>query len=200
VFTGIVREIGRVDHIERQLEGARLRVHAPETAAQAQVGDSIALNGVCLTAVDVSNGSLTFDVVRETLKRSTLDGVRRGARLNLEPAVRAGEPLGGHIVQGHVDGVGRVRLVEPEGDGKRIVVEVPPELERYCVEKGSIALEGVSLTIADVLPGAIVVALVPHTLAMTTLGEIEAGDAVNVEVDLVAKQVERLLEARGRLS
>jgi riboflavin synthase len=199
VFTGIVREIGRVEGVERELEGARLRVRAPETAARAEVGDSIALNGVCLTAVEVANGLLTFDVVRETLKRSTLDRVRRGARLNMEPAVRAGEPLGGHIVQGHVDGVGRVRLVEPEGEGKRLVVELPPELDRYCVEKGSVALEGVSLTIADVLPGAIVVALVPHTLAATTLGRIRAGDAVNVEVDVVAKQVERLLEARGRL-
>jgi riboflavin synthase len=200
VFTGIVREVGQVEQVEREVEGARLRVSAPETAAQARVGDSIAVSGVCLTAVDVSNGFLTFDVVRETLKRSTLDGVRRGARLNVEPAVRAGEPLGGHIVQGHVDGVGRVRLVEPEGDGRRVVVEVPAELERYCVEKGSIALEGVSLTIADVLPGAIVVALVPHTLAATTLGGMEAGDAVNLEVDVVAKQVERLLEARGRLA
>jgi riboflavin synthase len=200
VFTGIVREVGRVEDVERELEGARLRVRATETAAEAQVGDSIALSGVCLTAVDVSNGLLTFDVVRETLKRSTLDRVRRGGLLNVEPAVRAGEPLGGHIVQGHVDGVGRVRLVEPEGEGKRLVVELPPELERYCVEKGSVALEGVSLTIADVLPGAIVVALVPHTLAATTLGRVEAGAAVNVEVDVVAKQVERLLEARGRLS
>jgi riboflavin synthase len=200
VFTGIVREVGVVEDVERELEGARLRLRAPETAAEAQIGDSIALSGVCLTAVDVANGLLTFDVVRETLKRSTLDRVQPGARVNVEPAVRAGEPLGGHIVQGHVDAVARVRLVEREGDGRRIVVEVPAELERYCVEKGSVALDGVSLTVADVVPGAIVVALVPHTLRATTLGGIEAGDPVNVEVDLVAKQVERLLEARGRLS
>jgi riboflavin synthase len=200
VFTGIVREVGVVEDVERKLEGARLRVRAPETAAQAHVGDSIALNGVCLTAVEVSNGLLAFDVVRETLKRSTLDRVQRDAHVNVEPAVRAGEPLGGHIVQGHVDGVARLRLVEREGDGKRIVVEVPPDLERYCVEKGSIAIDGVSVTVADVLPGAIVVALVPHTLRATTLGRVEAGDPLNVEVDLVAKQVERLLEARGRLS
>jgi riboflavin synthase len=200
VFTGIVREVGVVEDVERELEGARLRLRAPETAAEAQIGDSIALSGVCLTAVDIANGLLTFDVVRETLKRSTLDRVQPGARVNVEPAVRAGEPLGGHIVQGHVDAVARVRLVEREGDGRRIVVEVPAELERYCVEKGSVALDGVSLTVADVVPGAIVVALVPHTLRATTLGGIEAGDPVNVEVDLVAKQVERLLEARGRLS
>jgi riboflavin synthase len=200
MFTGIVREVGVVEEVEREVEGARLRVRAPEAAAQAQVGDSIALSGVCLTAVDVSNGVVAFDVVRETLTRSTLGGLRRGAHVNVEPAVRAGEPLGGHIVQGHVDGVARVRVVEPEGDGKRIVVEVPADLERYCVEKGSIALEGVSLTIADVVPGAIVVALVPHTLRTTTLDRVQPGDAVNVEVDVVAKQVERLLEARGRLS
>jgi riboflavin synthase len=200
VFTGIVRELGVVEGVERWLEGARVRVRAPETAAEAQVGDSIALNGVCLTAVEVGNAHMTFDVVRETLKRSTLDRVQPGDHVNVERAVRAGEPLGGHIVQGHVDGVARVRLVEREGEGKRIVVEVPPELERYCVEKGSIAIDGVSVTVANVLPGAIVVALVPHTLRATTLGRIEAGDPVNVEVDLVAKQVERLLEARGRLS
>jgi riboflavin synthase len=200
VFTGIVRELGVVEGVERRLEGARVRVRAPETAAEAQVGDSIALNGVCLTAVEVGNAHMTFDVVRETLKRSTLDRVQPGDHVNVERAVRAGEPLGGHIVQGHVDGVARVRLVEREGEGKRIVVEVPPELERYCVEKGSIAIDGVSVTVANVLPGAIVVALVPHTLRATTLGRIEAGDPVNVEVDLVAKQVERLLEARGRLS
>jgi riboflavin synthase len=200
VFTGIVREVGVVEDVERELEGARLRLRAPETAAEAHVGDSIALSGVCLTAVDVSNALLTFDVVRETLKRSTLDRVQPGARVNVEPAVRAGEPLGGHIVQGHVDAVARVRLVERDGEGKRIVVEVPAELERYFVEKGSVALDGVSLTVADVVPGAIVVALVPHTLRATALGGIEAGDPVNVEVDLVAKQVERLLEARGRLS
>ncbi|HEX2112686.1 MAG TPA: riboflavin synthase [Gaiellaceae bacterium] len=200
MFTGIVRELGVFEGVERRLEGARVRVRAPETAAEAQVGDSIALNGVCLTAVEVRNAQMTFDVVRETLKRSTLDRVQPGDHVNVERAVRAGEPLGGHIVQGHVDGVARVRLVEREGDGKRIVVEVPPELERYCVEKGSIAIDGVSVTVANVLPGAIVVALVPHTLRATTLGRIEAGDPVNVEVDLVAKQVERLLEARGRLS
>ena len=200
MFTGIVREVGRVERIERRAEGLRLRVHAPETAAQLAVGDSVAVNGVCLTATEVADGAVSFDAVPETVRRSSLGRLRRGAAANVERALRAGEPLGGHIVQGHVDGVARVRSLDPEGDGKRLTVEIPRELERYCVEKGSIAVEGVSLTIAETGPGWIAVALVPHTLAATTLGRLSPGDPVNLEVDVVAKHVERLLEARGRLS
>lgn len=196
MFTGIVRELGKVEAVERAGGGVRLRVRAPATAAEASVGDSVALNGVCLTAIAVDDGVVAFDAVPETLRRSSLGRLEAGAPVNVEPALRAGEPLGGHFVQGHVDGVGRVRAVEAEGDGSRLVVEIPPALERYCVEKGSIALEGVSLTIAAVGPGLVEIALVPHTLAATTLGGLRPGDPVNVEADVVAKHVERLMEAR----
>jgi riboflavin synthase alpha subunit len=165
-----------------------------------KVGDSVAIGGVCLTVTEASAGLLSFAAVPETLRRSSLGRLREGGRVNLEPALRAGEPLGGHIVQGHVDGVGRVRASEVEGGGRRLVLEVPPELGRYLVEKGSVAIDGVSLTIADVGPGMASFALVPHTLAATTLGSLAPGDEVNLEVDVVAKHVERLLEERGRLS
>jgi riboflavin synthase len=199
VFTGIVREVGRVEAAEHGDGGARLRILAPETARETRVGDSVALDGVCLTVTDLADGVVSFEVVEETLARSTLGRVEAGGAVNLEPALRAGEPLGGHIVQGHVDGVARVRSLSAEGRGKRLVVELPPELERYCVEKGSIALDGVSLTIAALAAGGIEVALVPHTLGASTLGGLAPGDEVNVEVDVVAKHVERLLATRGRL-
>ncbi|HEX5469404.1 MAG TPA: riboflavin synthase [Gaiellaceae bacterium] len=188
MFTGIVRELGRVEAVEERDQSIRLVVRAPETAAASAVGDSIALAGVCLTAVQVADGTMAFDAVPETLRRSTLGALTAGKDVNVEPALRAGEQLGGHIVQGHVDGVGRIRAVGEEG----IEVELPPEVMRYCVEKGSIAIEGVSLTIADLGETTISVALVPHTLEATTLGRVAAGDEVNLEVDVVAKYVERL--------
>jgi riboflavin synthase len=190
VFTGIVRELGAVDGLEESEDGARLRVRAPETAAGAAVGDSVAVNGVCLTAVEVDDGVLAFDAVPETLRRSSLGRLDAGAAVNVEPALRAGEPLGGHIVQGHVDGVARVRRADEEG----LEIEASPEILRYCVEKGSIAVEGVSLTIASLSDDAFTVALVPHTRAVTTLGALGPGDEVNIEVDVLAKHVERLLD------
>ena len=189
MFTGIVRELGRVEALERGPGGARLRIRAPETAAGAKVGDSVAVNGVCLTATAVENGTLAFDAVPETLRRSSLGRLAEGASVNLEPALRAGEPLGGHFVQGHVDGVGRVRAVTAEG----LEIEAPPELLRYAVEKGSISVEGVSLTIADLSEEAFTVALIPHTRTATTLGALSPGDEVNLEADVIAKHVERLL-------
>jgi riboflavin synthase len=204
VFTGIVREVGTVDAVEMYEGSARLTVRAPRTAAATQAGDSVAVNGVCLTATAPpgADGALAFDAVPETLSRSTLGRLAAGDRVNLEPALRAGDPLGGHIVQGHVDGLARVTALEPEGDGARLIAEVPPPLARLCVEKGSIALDGVSLTIAELGPGpgTIAVALVPHTLAETTLGRLAPGDDVNVEADILAKHVERLLEARDPIA
>jgi riboflavin synthase len=196
VFTGIVRERGRLVSRNGGTDGAELVVEAPQTAAGTNVGDSVALDGVCLTATDVSDGQIAFHAVAETLRRSTLAALEPGSHLNVEPALKAGEPLGGHYVQGHVDGVGRVTRADPEGDGLRLRVEAPPELLRYCVEKGSIAVQGVSLTIAALDPGdhAFEVALVPHTLAATTLGGLRPGDSLNLEVDVLAKYVERLLE------
>jgi riboflavin synthase len=197
VFTGIIRELGRVESVNGESTGIRLRVVAPVTASSTAAGDSVAVNGVCLTAVEVEGGVLAFDAVPETLRRSSLSRLAEGGSVNIEPAVRAGEPLGGHIVQGHVDGVGRVLRLEPEGEGARLTVEAPPELLRYVVDKGSLTVEGVSLTIAALAADSFEIALVPHTLQVTTLGSLAPDDEVNLEVDVLAKYVERLLEARN---
>jgi riboflavin synthase len=193
VFTGIVRERGRIESIVGDADGVRLVVDAPATAAQASLGDSVAVSGVCLTVVAAENGTLAFDAVPETLRRSSLARLAVGDTVNLEPALRAGEPLGGHYVQGHIDGMGRIRAVRAEGDGSRIWIDPPTDLLRYLVEKGSVAVEGVSLTVAEVDAGGFAVALVPFTLAETTLGELSAGAVVNLEVDVLAKYVERLV-------
>jgi riboflavin synthase alpha subunit len=192
VFTGIVRERGRLVGRDGGPEGVELVVEAPETAAATHTGDSVALDGVCLTATDVSDGRIAFHAVAETLRRTTLAALEPGAELNVEPALRAGEPLGGHYVQGHVDGVGRATNTSPEGDGVRLRLAVPPELLRYCVPKGSIAVQGVSLTIAALDDEGVEIALVPHTLAATTLAGLRPGAEVNLEVDVLAKYVERL--------
>jgi len=196
MFTGIVRELGTVARLEAGEDGIRLELGAPKTAATAAVGDSVALAGVCLTVVAVGDGRLSFDAVPETLGRTALGGLAEGDAVNVEPALRAGERLGGHVLQGHVDGVGSVRAVEREGEGRRIWIDAPAELLRYCVEKGSIAVDGVSLTVAALEDDGFAVALIPHTLAVTTLGTLAPGDAVNLEVDVLAKYVERLLAAR----
>jgi riboflavin synthase len=198
MFTGLVRERGRVAARSGGEQGVRLIVAAPETAANAAVGDSISIDGACLTVVAVDDGSLAFDAVPETLSRTALAGLDAGDEVNLEPALRAGEPLGGHYVQGHVDGVGRLRSVTPEGDGARIWIDSPPELQRYFVEKGSVAVQGVSLTIAELDGRGFAVALVPHTLRATTLGRLEPGAPVNLEADVLAKYVESLVTAAPR--
>jgi riboflavin synthase len=185
MFTGIVRELGRII----AFDGGRLVVEAPQT--HADVGDSVAIDGVCLTVVEHEGGRLAFDVVGETLARSTLGALAKGDPVNVEPALRAGEPLGGHIVQGHVDGVGRVRSVD-----EPVWIDAPPEVVRYCVEKGSITVDGVSLTIAALDDAGFAVALVPHTLAATTLGAAKPGTDVNLEVDVLAKYVERFTMGR----
>ncbi|MDQ3889990.1 MAG: riboflavin synthase [Actinomycetota bacterium] len=199
MFTGIVQEVGRVAARDGAAEGIRLGVRARATAAEVERGDSVAVSGVCLTVSEIDGEVLTFDVVPETLARSSLARVAPGGAVNLERALRAGEPLGGHIVQGHVDGSGSVRSVTREGDGRRLSIELPPALARYCAVKGSVAVDGVSLTIAALVAASFEVALVPHTLATTTLGSLEPGDEVNLEVDVLAKYVERLLESRGAL-
>ena len=182
MFTGIVRERGRV----ASFDGGRLVV---ESAVTAGIGDSVAVDGVCLTVVAARDGRLEFDVVQETLARAK----PFDHEVNLEPALRAGEPLGGHYVQGHVDGVGAVRSVEPEGEGQRMWIDAPDELRRYLVEKGSVTVDGVSLTVAGLDDRGFAVALVPHTLSVTTLGRRATGDAVNLEADVLAKYVERLV-------
>jgi riboflavin synthase len=182
VFTGIVRERGRV----ASFENGRLLV---ESSLEPNVGDSVSVDGVCLTVTTRQNGHLAFDVMPETLAR----GKAFGGEVNLEPALRAGDPLGGHYVQGHVDAVGRVAAIEDACHSRRVRIEAPPEVLRYCVEKGSITVDGVSLTIAELEQPSFAVALVQHTLERTTLGSLEPGDEVNLEVDVLAKYVERLL-------
>jgi riboflavin synthase len=193
MFTGIVRELGRVVSADGVAGGLSLAVEAPRTAAGLSTGDSISVNGVCLTAETVENGRVMLHAVPETLARSTLGSLAAGDAVNVEPALRAGEPLGGHYVQGHVDAVGRVQSVEAEGDGLRVFVEASPEILRYCVEKGSVTVDGVSLTIAELVEDAFAVVLVPHTLEATTLSALVPGRKVNLEVDILAKYVERLL-------
>jgi len=198
VFTGIVRELGTVVSTEAAGAGRSLVVRAAETAARASVGDSVAVSGCCLTATRLDGDRISFDAVPETIARTTLGRLQADDRVNVESAVRAGEPLGGHYVQGHIDGVGRVQSVEAEGAGLRVFVEAPDEVLRYCVEKGSVTVDGVSLTVAELADDAFAVALVPHTLETTTLSELAPGREVNIEVDVLAKYVERLLRARDR--
>jgi len=192
MFTGIVREVGDVD----SFDGSRLVLVAPQTAAGAGVGDSVSVAGVCLTVVEQEARTLAFDVVPETLARSTLGRLEPGGVINLEPSLRVGDQVGGHIVQGHVDAVGRIRSVTAEGDGRRVWVDAPGPVVPYCVEKGSIAVDGVSLTVATLDDEGFEVALIPHTLEATTLGRLEPGDEVNLEADVLGKVVERLLAAR----
>jgi riboflavin synthase len=193
VFTGIVREVGVVVEAADAGGGRRLAVRAPGTAAQVVVGDSVAIDGCCLTATTVADDTISFQAVPETIGRTTLGSLEDLDSVNIEPAVRAGDPLGGHYVQGHVDAVGRVQSVEAEGEGLRVFVEAPDEVLRYCVEKGSVTVDGVSLTVAELADDAFAVALVPHTLEATTLSDLSPGQAVNLESDVLAKYVERLL-------
>jgi riboflavin synthase len=189
VFTGLVREVGTV----ASMEGGRLTIDAPATAQGVQLGDSIAIDGVCLTVVACVDSTLSFDAVPETLARTALGTLDQGSRVNLEPALRAGDALGGHYVQGHVDGVGSVQSVASEGEGKRVRFGAPVELLKYIVEKGSIAVQGTSLTVAAVDETGFEVALIPHTLQETTLGELAPEQPVNLETDVLAKYVEKLL-------
>jgi riboflavin synthase len=199
MFTGIVRELGRVAAIDGGDAGVRLRIAAPRTASSGMaLGDSVAIGGVCLTVVAIDGSELSFDAVPETMTRTSLGRLAAGDDVNVEPALRAGEPLGGHVMQGHVDGTGSVRSVEPEGDGRRIWIDAPDDMLRYCVEKGSVAVDGVSLTVAELDDAGFAVALIPHTLAVTTLGTLSPGDTVNLEVDVLAKYVERLLPSTMR--
>ena len=189
MFTGIVRERGRVASMRQEPEGLRLEIDAPATASQLGIGDSVSISGACLTATAVSNGRFSVTAVAETLDRTTLGRLAPEDEVNLETATRAGDPLGGHFVQGHVDAVGRIASVD---DG-RVWIEAAPEILRYCVEKGSIAVNGVSLTIAALRGDAFEVALIPHTLEVTTFGAMQQGDDVNLEVDVLAKYVEKLI-------
>jgi riboflavin synthase len=193
MFTGLVQDRGHVEAVDQTDEGARVRVRTG-LGTQIDDGDSVAVQGVCLTATAVHHEVFTADVMAETLRRSTLGALAAGAPVNLELPLRATDRLGGHVVQGHVDGVGEVVAVGDEGFSRRVWIEPPPELLRYVVQKGSIAVAGVSLTVAEVTDDRFAVALIPETLERTTLGTAAPGDRVNIEVDVLAKHVEKLLE------
>ncbi len=192
MFTGLVADRGTVAGAERSDDGVELRI---ETALAGELaeGDSVAVNGVCLTATEVGAGAFVAEVMNETLTRSSLATVVPGANVNLELPLRASDRLGGHIVQGHVDGLGTVASVTDDGFARRVRVSVPGQLARYIVEKGSIAVDGVSLTVAELDSESFTVSLIPETLQRTNLGTIEPGSTVNLEVDVLAKYVERLI-------
>lgn len=197
MFTGIVSSKGTVGDVAAGADLHRITIVAPAAASELAVGDSIAVNGVCLTAVDISHPSFQVEVVPETLARTNLGDLDPGAEVNLERPVRASGRLDGHMVQGHVDGSATVRSVTTEGESRRVWLDLHPDLRRYVVGKGSVALDGVSLTVTAVDSTGFEVALVPHTLEATVLGTRRVGDRVNVEVDILAKYVERLLGTRS---
>jgi len=193
MFTGLVADLGTVRAVDATDDGVRLEV---ASRLELSEGDSIAVNGVCLTATALHDGAFRADVMHETLRRSSLGSVGEGARVNLELPLRAADRLGGHVVQGHVDGLGTVRDVVEEGFARVVTIEAPPELLRYVVEKGSIAVDGVSLTVAGLGDGWFSVSLIPETLERTILGAAAPGQRVNLEVDVLAKYVERLVASR----
>jgi riboflavin synthase len=192
VFTGLIEDVGTVEAVEKTSEGARLRISSP-LGGELSLGDSIAVNGCCLTATAVEGGSFEIEAMNQTLAVTALDAVEQEGRVNLELAMKAGDRLGGHIVQGHVDGIGTVASVEDDGFARRVRVDLPAQLLRYVVDKGSITLSGVSLTVAELGETWAEVSLIPETLEQTNLGEVQAGSRLNVECDIVAKYVERLV-------
>jgi riboflavin synthase len=192
MFTGLVQDIGSIESVDGGADGARLRI-APRLGSEIGLGDSIAVNGVCLTATEADASGFATEAMNQTLEVTVIGALEAGARVNLELATRADERLGGHIVQGHADGSGRVTEVTEDGFARRVRVEIPPELLRYVVDKGSVALNGVSLTVATLGDTWLEVSLIPETLERTNLGDAAPGDPLNIEVDVLAKYVERLL-------
>ncbi|MFD9376010.1 riboflavin synthase [Streptomyces sp. NPDC059999] len=195
MFTGIVEELGEVTAVEQLAEASRFRLRGPLVTDGAKHGDSIAVNGVCLTVVETADGEFTADVMQETLNRSSLGALTQGSRVNLERPMELGGRLGGHLVQGHVDGTGTILSRTPSEHWEIVKVGLPAGLARYVVEKGSITVDGVSLTVVEAAADWFTISLIPTTLALTTLGLKQSGDPVNLEVDVLAKYVERLLAA-----
>jgi riboflavin synthase len=192
MFTGLVQSLGTVLEVEQSDRGALVSV-ATSLAGEVRPGDSVAVNGVCLTATEVGAGDFSAEVMNETLARTSLGALRGGIEVNLELPLRASDRLGGHVVQGHVDGLGTVASVREDGFARRVEIDAPQELLRYIVEKGSVAVDGVSLTVAELANNSFVVSLIPETLERTNLRQAEPGKQVNLEVDVLAKYVERLM-------
>jgi riboflavin synthase len=197
MFTGLVEETGEVASLELSAEGARLTVRAQLILEGLQIGDSIAINGCCLTATKIGNGTVSFDLLQETLRLTNLHALTAGAPVNLERALAAGARLGGHFVQGHIDCTSKVIDFSPSGADFRLEIALPASSQQYVVTKGSIAVDGISLTVAEVTPDSFILWIIPHTLAATNLRAKKAGDLANLEFDLLAKYVERMLAVRG---
>jgi riboflavin synthase len=193
VFTGLIADLGTVLALERDEQGARVRI-GTRLAGELSAGDSVAVNGVCLTATEVREDAFAADAMSETLRRTSLGALREGARVNVELPLRASDRLGGHVVQGHVDATGTIRALRNEGFSRVLEIEAPAEVCKQLVEKGSVALDGVSLTVSALTDDGFEVSLIPETLARTNLGAVAAGDAVNIETDILAKHVARLVE------
>lgn len=198
MFTGLIADLGSVESIESDADGATLEI-STALAGELAEGDSVAVNGVCLTATAIDDGAFRAQAMQETLRRSSLQRLRRGSRVNLELALRADGRLGGHIVQGHVDGTGTIAGLREEGFSRVLEIDMDDELARYLVEKGSVALDGVSLTVSELRDGGFSVSLIPETLLRTNLGEAQVGDRVNIETDILAKHVERLLKTEAQI-
>ena len=196
MFTGLIQEVGRVGRMDRSDEGARLAVESA-LAADFTEGDSVAIDGACLTVVEKTPAGFTVEAMNQTLEMTSLGDLAEGDPVNLEPALAAGQPLGGHLVQGHVDGVGKVASIEPDGFSRRLTVELPAGADRYVIAQGSITIQGVSLTVNAVNGAEFEVNLIPHTVQVTTLRHLTRGAPVNLEIDLVARYVERILGASG---
>ncbi|OFW56020.1 MAG: riboflavin synthase subunit alpha [Candidatus Solincola sediminis] len=194
MFTGIIEEVGTVRELRVAGEGARITVSSEKVWKDLEIGESVSVNGVCLTAVETGRGYFSADMSSESLGRSTLGGMRRGSPVNLERALSLNSRLGGHIVQGHVDGIGTVRNIEKSGEGALYSFGYPGDLDRYMVDKGSVAVDGISLTIGALRAGEFTAAVIPHTLHETDLKSLKAGDGVNLEVDIIAKYVQRFLD------
>jgi riboflavin synthase len=196
MFTGLIQAVGRIQSVDQGADGARIDI---ESSLRSEIadGDSVAVNGVCLTSAGRIPGGFRVEAMNQTLTVTALGGLEAGSRVNLELAMRASDRLGGHIVQGHVDGVGEVVAIEEDGFARRLQVELPPALLRYAIDKGSVALDGVSLTIADLGETWLAVSLIPETLERTNLGDAEVGSKINVECDVIAKHVERLMAPFG---
>jgi len=193
MFTGLIIELGEIVSLEKKTESARLSLRANEVVKDAALGDSIAINGVCLTAVNIEKDILYFDVSFETLKSTNLGNLKRGDRVNLEPSLRPNSKIGGHFVTGHVEDIGKIRSKTPLGNAVRIEIETQDNVLRYLVEKGSVAVDGISLTVVDVLKDAFSVVIIPHTAKLTTIGFKNVGDTVNLEPDILGKYVAKFL-------
>jgi riboflavin synthase len=196
MFTGIIEEVGRVEKIDHQAGNRRLTVSSSQLVKELKKGDSIAVSGVCLTAVDITPSSVGFDLAEETWNRTSFSRIKEGALVNLELPMRADGRFGGHIVQGHVDGAGKFVVLEPipGTDNYWLRIEIPPELARYVIFKGSLSIEGISLTVAEIEGTKVTVAIIPHTVEMTNLKSLKRGDPVNLEVDMIAKYVEKMMQ------